>query len=205
MIIKRLELGMFASNCYVIGSESTKEGLVIDPGDEPNRILNSIKALGLDIKLILVTHGHIDHISAVNKVKEATGAEVAIHADDVGALKGGGWFLGIPRPTVPPPERLLNDGDNIDVADLHFKVLHTPGHSPGGVCFLGDGVVFTGDTLFCQSIGRSDIGEGNHRQLINSIMTRLMTLPDKTIVYPGHGPETTIGEERRSNPFLQGY
>lgn len=204
MIIKRLESGMFSSNCYIIGSESAKEGLVIDPGDEPAKILNTIKALGLNIKFILLTHSHIDHISAVNKVKEATGAEVAIHADDADALKGGGWVLGILRPTVSPPEKLLNDGDSINVADLHFKVLHTPGHSPGGVCFLTDGIVFTGDTLFCQSIGRSDLG-GNHRQLINSIMTKLMTLPDNTIVYPGHGPETTIGDERRGNPFLQGY
>ena len=208
MIIKRLEVGPFASNCYIVGSESTKEGLIIDPGDEAREILKSVKDLGLDIKIIVLTHGHIDHIGALKEVKEATGAEVAIHTDDAQSLHGGGQSLGalfgLSYEAPPSPDRLLKGGDSIDVGDLHFTVLHTPGHTPGGISLLGHGVVFAGDTLFDCSIGRTDLPRGSHRQLIDSIHAKLMTLPDDTTVYPGHGPETTIGAERLSNPFLHG-
>lgn len=188
MIFKKLEVGMYMSNCYILGSESTREGLVIDPGDQAKDILNNIESLGLNIKLILLTHGHIDHIGAVAQVKEATRAQVAIHASDSAALSR--------------PDRLLNDGDMIDLADIHLKVLHTPGHTSGSVCFLGDGIVFTGDTLFYMSVGRTDLGGGNQRLLIKSINKKLMTLPEKTVAYPGHGPETTIKREKSGNPFL---
>ena len=207
MIIKRLEVGPFASNCYIVGSESTKEGLIIDPGDEARAILKSVKDLELDIKLIVLTHGHIDHIGALKEVKEATGAETAIHADDAQFLRGGGQSLGVlfglSYEAPPPPDRLLKGGDSIDVGDLHFSVLHTPGHTPGGICLLGHDMVFTGDTLFNYGIGRTDLG-GSYSQLMNSIHTKLMVLPDNTAVYPGHGPETTIGAERQGNPFLRG-
>ena len=207
MIIKRLEVGPFASNCYIVGSESTKEGLIIDPGDEAREILKSVKDLGLDIKIIVLTHGHIDHIGALKEVKEATGAEVAIHTDDAQSLHGGGQSLGalfgLSYEAPPSPDRLLKGGDSIDVGDLHFMVLHTPGHTPGGICLLGHGMVFTGDTLFNYGIGRTDLG-GSYSQLMNSIHTKLMVLPDDTTVCPGHGPETTIGAERRGNPFLRG-
>ena len=204
MILKTLVLGPFGSNCYIVGSETTKEGMIIDPGDEAKVILKNVKDLGLDIKIIVLTHGHIDHIGALKETKEATGAEVAIHTDDVKSLQDRslGAQFGLSYPPPPPPDRLLNDGDSIEVGDLHFSVLHTPGHTPGGICLLGEGVVFTGDTLFNYGIGRYDLPGSNGTQLMDSIHTRLMVLPDDTIVYPGHSYETTIGNERRGNPFL---
>jgi hydroxyacylglutathione hydrolase len=205
VIIKALVLGLFGSNCYIVGSESTKEGMIIDPGAEPEVILQSVKDLGLDIKIIVLTHGHIDHVSALKKVKEATGAEVAVHTDDAQSIQDPslGARFGFPYLVPPPPDLLLNDGDIIEVGDLRFSVIHTPGHTPGGICLSGEGVVFTGDTLFNYGIGRYDLPGSNGAQLMNSIHTRLMALPDETIVYPGHSYETTIGNERRGNPFLQ--
>ncbi len=205
MIVKRLVVGPIASNCYIVGSESTKEGMIIDPGAEAEEILKSVKDLELDIKFAVLTHGHIDHISALMEVQEATGAEVCIHANDAKYL--------IQRPLItdfgsfpdsPHPDRLFDGEESIDFGDLHFLVLHTPGHTPGGICLLGQGVVFTGDTLFNYGIGRTDFSGGNYNQLMNSIHTKLMILPDNTIVYPGHGLDTTIGGERRGNTFLHG-
>ncbi len=206
MLLKKLVVGSFASNCYMVGSELTKEGMIIDPGDEAKEILKNIKDLELDIRSIVVTHGHIDHIGALKEIKEATGAEVAIHGDDANSFQGHSLsnVFGLSYPPPPPPDRLLKDGERLDIGDLHFSVLHTPGHSPGGICLLGQGAVFSGDTLFNNGIGRYDLPNGNYRQLMDSIHNKLMTLPDNTIVYPGHGPETTIGTERQANPFLQG-
>jgi len=207
VIIKRLEVGPFVSNCYIVGSGSTKEGLIIDPGDEAEEILKSVDDLGLDIKCIVLTHGHIDHIGALKEVKEAIGAEVAIHTDDAQSLHGEGRSLGalfgLSYQAPPSPDRFLKGGDSIDVGDLHFSVLHTPGHTPGGICLLGHDVVFTGDTLFNYGIGRTDLPRGSYSQLMDSIHNQLMMLPDNIAVYPGHGPETTIGAERRGNPFLR--
>jgi hydroxyacylglutathione hydrolase len=206
VIFRRLVVGPFASNCYIVGSESSKEGMIIDPGADAGKILAGVRDLGLDIKTILITHGHIDHVSALKEVKEATGAETLIHADDARALQDGrqAMMLGASYP-VSPPDRLLKDGDSVDVGELHFTVLHTPGHSPGGICLAGEGVVFSGDTLFNFGIGRYDFPGSSGTQLMESIRTKLMTLPDDTAVYPGHGPDTTIGTERRGNPFLRGY
>jgi glyoxylase-like metal-dependent hydrolase (beta-lactamase superfamily II) len=182
--------------------------MIIDPGDEAGGILKSVQDLELGIKLIVLTHGHLDHIGALKEVKEATGAEVAIHSDDAKPLQGHyqslGAMFGLSYPAPSPPDRLLEDGDSLDIGDLQFAVLHTPGHSPGGICLSGQGVVFTGDTLFNQGIGRTDLPGGDYDQLMNSIHTRLMTLPDSTSVYPGHGPQSTIGAERQGNPFLSG-
>jgi hydroxyacylglutathione hydrolase len=207
MIIRKVVVGQFATNCYIIGSEPNKEGVIIDPGDEAEEILKNVKDLGLDIKLIILTHGHGDHSGALKEVKDATGAEVAIHADDAKSLQE--WSLGrklglFHLPPPPAADRLLKGGDSIDIGDLHLLVLHTPGHTPGGICLLGEGVVFSGDTLFNYSIGRYDFPESSGDHLMDSIHTKLMVLPDNTVVYPGHGPETTIGNERRSNPFLHG-
>ena len=206
MIVKKLEVGPFASNCYIVGSEANKEGVIIDPGADAEEILKNVKKLGLNTKLIVLTHGHIDHVGALKEVKDATGAEVAIHTDEAESLqeRSLATLFGLSYPTPPPPDRLLKGGDSIDIGDLHLLVLHTPGHSPGGICLLGEGVVFSGDTLFNFGIGRYDLPGGSGSQLMNSIHTKLMILPDNTIVYPGHGPATTIGTERRGNPFLRG-
>ena len=206
MVLKKLELGPFATNCYIVGSGSDKAGMIIDPGDEAKQILKGVRDLKLDIKLIVLTHGHFDHIVALKEVKEATRAEVAIHADDAYFLQERplSATFGFSYPDTPSPDRLLKGGDSIDIGDLHFLVLHTPGHSRGGICLLGQGVVFSGDTLFNYGIGRTDFPGGSYNQLMNSIHTKLMVLPDDTTVYPGHGPDTTIGAERRGNPFLRG-
>lgn len=202
MIIERLELGPYGTNCYLVAAESGKEGLIIDPGAEAGRILKRVKDLGLLIKLIVLTHGHIDHIGALGETKEATGAEIAIHSDDAGSLQGRNPFH--PFLQAPPaPDRLLKGGDSIDIGGLHLLVLHTPGHTPGGICLLGEGVVFSGDTLFNLGIGRTDMPGGSYSQLLNGIHTKLMVLPDNTTVYPGHGPETTVGNERQRNSFLR--
>jgi hydroxyacylglutathione hydrolase len=207
MILEALTLGFVASNCYIVGSESTKRGMIIDPGAEAKVILKAVKDLGLTIPLIVATHTHFDHVGAVKSVKDATGAEFALHeSEGEGGLGAFGRVLasvtGGSSGPLPKPERLLKDGDTIDIDDLHFIVLHTPGHSPGSISLVGHGVVFSGDTLFNFGIGRTDFPGCSHRQLINSIQDKLMALPDNTIVYPGHGPETTIGAERRMNPFL---
>jgi glyoxylase-like metal-dependent hydrolase (beta-lactamase superfamily II) len=207
VIIERLEVGPFASNCYIVGAETSHEGIIIDPGAEANLILKRVKDLGLTVKLIVLTHSHMDHIGAVKEIKEATKAELAVHSADARALQSRspmGMLYRLSLQAAPPPDRLLKGGDSVEVAGLRLLVLHTPGHSPGGICLLGEGVVFTGDTLFNFGIGRFDMPGGSGQQLMDSIHTKLMILPDNTRVYPGHGPETTIGTERQWNPFLQG-
>ncbi len=205
MILKKLELGMFVANCYIVGDESSKEGMIIDPGAEANGILSSVEELELDIKFIVLTHGHIDHVGALAGVKEATGAEVAIHANDVLFLQGNplGQASSPSPQALPSPDVLLKEGDTIDIGKLHFRVLHTPGHTPGGISLLEEGIVFTGDTLFNFGIGRTDFPNASYDEELNSIRTKLMTLPDNTIVCPGHGPDTTIGTEREWNTFLK--
>ena len=206
MILERLEVMPFASNCYIIGNESSKEGMIIDPGAEAERILSQIEDLGLEIKLIVLTHGHMDHVSAVKEVKDETGAEVAIHAEDAELLQARnplGMVMRLSLQAPPPPDRLLQGGDSLDVGDLHFLVLHTPGHTRGGICLLGEGVVFTGDTLFNFGIGRTDTAGGSYDQIMNSIHTKLMVLPGNTVVYPGHGPQTTVATESERNHFLR--
>jgi len=204
MLVKSLVVGPLASNCYIVGDEATKEGIIIDPADEAERIMQSVEGLGLKIKFIVLTHGHPDHIAALNEIREATGVEIMVHTNDSEYHRQGALALlfGFQCPTLPPPDRLLNDGDSIDVGNLHFEVIHTPGHTPGGICLYGHGVLFSGDTLFNYGIGRFDLPGGDYAQLITSLQSKLMALPDDTIVYPGHGPETTIGAERKGNPFL---
>ena len=206
MIIQKLVVGPIASNCYIVGSEQTKEGIIIDPGAEAEAILDTVRELGLEIKAIVLTHGHMDHFEALGKVKKVTGASVAIHSDDMPFLENQPCcsMANFGTPQQFSVDRLLKDGDSIDCGDLHFLVIHTPGHSPGGICLLGHEVLFSGDTLFNFGIGRYDVTGGNYNQLMDSIHTKLMVLPDDTAVHPGHGPSTNIGIERRGNPFLQG-
>ncbi len=207
MIVDKLVVGSFAANCYIVGSSSTKNGMIIDPGAEAANILRRVEQLGLSISLIVITHAHVDHVGAVREVKERTGARFAIHEAEKGLVFASPvrvlTTLGIsPVKSPPQPDTLLKDGDTIDIDDLHFEVLHTPGHSSGGMCLLGHGLVFTGDTLFNSGIGRTDFPGCSHERLLKSIHEKLMVLPDDTVVYPGHGPPTTIGDERRGNPFL---
>ncbi|MBI2850656.1 MAG: MBL fold metallo-hydrolase [Chloroflexi bacterium] len=207
MKLERLFLGAYVANCYVVWDEANQEAMIIDPGAGASEILKWLAEQGLKVKLIVLTHRHPDHIGAVKELKDATGAELAIHADDAPRPRGdrppslSPSFGGQPLPT---PDRLLKDDDTIKVGSVRLKVIHTPGHTQGGICLLLDGILLSGDTLFNGSVGRSDMPGGNGQQLIDAIMTKLMTLPDDTLVLPGHGPETTIGAERENNPFLRG-
>jgi glyoxylase-like metal-dependent hydrolase (beta-lactamase superfamily II) len=190
-----------------VGPEAGKHGLIIDPGAEGKQILRAVNDSGLRISIIVITHAHIDHVGALAAVKEGTGAKFAIHEAEAAASLGmfsrmlssmtGGSFS-----QPPKPDRLLKDGDTIDVDGLSFTVLHSPGHSPGGISLYGNGILFSGDTLFNYGIGRTDFPGGSYEQIMDSIKNKLLKLPENTMVYPGHGPATTIGEEKRGNPFL---
>jgi glyoxylase-like metal-dependent hydrolase (beta-lactamase superfamily II) len=205
IFIDTIPVGEIETNCYLIGDG--KEAILIDPGEEAERIESLIKKRGVKIGRILLTHGHMDHIGAVSPLKKLTGAPVLIHSKDAIMLTDPKANLSgaFGNPFVADAaDGFLEDGDEIMAGDLILKVIYTPGHTPGGVSLYGAnaGVVFTGDALFAGSIGRTDFPRSNYQMLINSIKQRLFVLPDKTIVYPGHGPQTTIGEEKSSNPWL---
>jgi hydroxyacylglutathione hydrolase len=203
MILEMLTVGPFETNCYIVG-DNNLQGMVIDPGDDAPGIMARIRARKLEIKEIILTHGHMDHAGALAAVQKATGATVAVHQADLSQLKDGSFaaIFGLNYPSPPDANVSLADGQEIKAGDIKFPVLHTPGHSQGGVCLLGEDVVFTGDTLFNSGIGRTDLPGGNYQQLLRSIKTKLLTLDDSIKVYPGHGLPTTIGQERKNNPFL---
>jgi glyoxylase-like metal-dependent hydrolase (beta-lactamase superfamily II) len=206
LIIKRLVVGSLSANCYVIGNAGTQEGMVIDPGGNPEKILEAITDSGFNIQTIVLTHGHSDHIAALFDIQDRTGADVAIHIDDADFLEGRGAhssMFGISYKTPENPDRLLREGDIIEMGKTRFVVIHTPGHTPGSICLLTDNKVFTGDTLFYRGIGTTLMPGSSRQQLINSIQTRLMVLPDDFRIYPGHGRETTIGHERTNNPYIR--
>lgn len=208
MIIVPLVVGgAMQENAYIVGSEETRECIVIDPGAEADLILEEVENLGLTVKYILNTHGHGDHIGGVAGVKEATGAIYGIHEADVELLtRDSQWMKLMVRDSqeAPEPDIYVKDGDVFTVGDLELTAIETPGHTQGGVCYYTEGVVFTGDTLFQGSVGRFDTPEGDGRQLVLGIFTKIMTLPADTKVYPGHGPDTTIAREKLTNPFLSG-
>jgi glyoxylase-like metal-dependent hydrolase (beta-lactamase superfamily II) len=205
MIVEQIVVGPLASNCYIVADEDVPEGIVIDPGDEAEAILERVDELGIRVIYIFLTHSHSDHIAAAVQVKEATGAKMTLHRDDVSGLNDRtlSFFMGISPGELIKTDWPLKGWETIKLGALIFSVLHTPGHSPGGACLLGEGILFSGDTLFYRGIGRADLPGGDYTKLMESIHTRLLILPDETVVYPGHGPQTTIGDERRSNPFLQ--
>jgi hydroxyacylglutathione hydrolase len=194
------------ANCYILGCENTKEAVVIDPGDDGDQILMALAKSALKVKYLINTHGHFDHVGANKAMKEATNAEIGIHPDDAPMLmelsKSASMF-GLSAENSPPADILLNHGDQVSFGDITLEVIHTPGHSKGGICLYTKGYLFAGDTLFKSSIGRTDLPGGNYDTLIASIRTKLFGLPDDTIVYTGHGPETSIGDEKRMNPFLR--
>lgn len=206
MKIIALTVGAMGTNCYIAYDEDTREAVIIDPGAEGKRIIDQVERNNLKVKYIVNTHGHGDHIMANKYVKEATGAELLIHEEDAPMLTNArlnfSAFMG-QGVSEPAADRFLKEGDVLSLGQAALKVLHTPGHSRGGICLAGEGVVFCGDTLFQLSIGRTDFAGGSFPELINSIKTKLLPLGDSTVVYPGHGPETTIGAEKRGNPFLE--
>jgi glyoxylase-like metal-dependent hydrolase (beta-lactamase superfamily II) len=207
MILEGFPTGPFQGNCFIVGCEATKEAMIVDPGDDAANILAALEQKGLTAKLIVLTHEHIDHISAVEAVRQATKAPVAMHpvAYEYTAYqsKMAMLWLGRPLPRMNEPEMWLEEGQEIGVGSLKFQVLFCPGHSAGHVCLYGEGVLFSGDVLFQLSIGRFDLPGGDGLQLFRSIRDKLFTLPDETLVLPGHGPTTTIGQEKEHNPFLK--
>jgi glyoxylase-like metal-dependent hydrolase (beta-lactamase superfamily II) len=206
VIIEKLAVGPIMANCFVIGCEATREGAVIDPGAEAERIMDVVRAADLKITRIINTHGHFDHVGANRRIKAATDAELIIHPLDAPMLdkldQMAGAF-GMSVENSPPPDRTVEEGEQIAVGELTLAVLHTPGHTPGGISLHSDGHVFVGDTLFQGSIGRTDFPGGDYDTIIRSIREKLFKLGDQVVVYTGHGPETVIGQEKQFNPFAR--
>jgi hydroxyacylglutathione hydrolase len=206
IMVRGIVVGVFAENAWVIGNRRTGEAIAIDPGDQPEEILAMARDMGVTIKLIANSHAHIDHILGVRGVQSATGSKFLLHQGDLeiarNAAGTAAGFLG--RPVDPPPEPDAHpaDGDEIDVDGVKLKVIHTPGHTPGSLSFYTEGMLFSGDTLFQGSIGRTDLPGGDYDEEMSSIIDKLLTLPDDTVVLPGHMRETRIGFERQANPFV---
>jgi glyoxylase-like metal-dependent hydrolase (beta-lactamase superfamily II) len=206
VIIRQLTLGPIQANCYLLGCEKTGRAAVIDPGDEADKILLALAKSSLTATHIINTHGHFDHVGANRAIKAATGAKLLIHQLDAPMLShlyasAAAW--GLRAENSPPPDEMLTDGATITFGNITLQVLHTPGHTPGGIALFNDNSVFVGDTLFAGSIGRTDFPGGDYATLIASIQNKLFTLPDHVTVYPGHMGTTTIGREKRENPFCR--
>ena len=203
MIVRRLAVGPLEANCFLIGDEDSRKAMVIDPGDEPDRIMAAVKDGNLSLEYIVCTHAHFDHVGAVPDIKDETGAKIVIHKDELEIYQGArdmAAFWGYDISPLPEPDMLVEDGDEIRLGALSFRVLHTPGHSPGGMCLFGAGAVVTGDTLFAGAVGRTDFHGGDINKLKGSFK-RLLSLPPETEVLAGHGPNSTIGRERSENVF----
>jgi hydroxyacylglutathione hydrolase len=212
LIVEAFTVGLLMANCYVVGCEKSERAVIIDPGfgsKESKRIFERVSERGLEIECVVNTHGHIDHTCGNGLVKEKMSVPLLIHKGDATMLTDSRINLsegvGMTNWASPPADRLLEEGDVIDVGELSFKVIHTPGHSRGSISILGEDVVFTGDTLFAGSIGRTDFPGSSTEMIIHSIRNKLMKLPDDMKVYPGHGPSSTIGQEKRSNPFVRNF
>lgn len=202
-----LTTGAFQENGFIVADDASREAVVVDPGEDAEMFLERIEADGLTLRAVWLTHAHLDHILGVATVVDRTGVPVYLHPADRAlydaAANQGAWF-GIPVDAPPPPQYELQAGDVLSIGRYRFAVRHVPGHSPGSVAFIGHGTAFVGDALFAGSVGRVDLPGGDAATLLASIRRELMVLPDETIVYSGHGPETTVGRERSSNPFLTG-
>lgn len=203
---RHVVVGLFEENCWIVGSRRTREAICIDPGAEPEEILALARDMGVQIKLITNSHAHIDHILGVRGVQEATGAKFLLHPGDLEIARNAGqhaaMMLGHAVEAPPEPDAALADGDSVDVDGVKLSVIHTPGHTQGSVSYYTEGMLFSGDTLFRGSIGRTDLQGGNYAQEMASIVDRLLSLPDDTVVLPGHMEETRIGHERQTNPFV---
>ncbi|HHU48277.1 MAG: MBL fold metallo-hydrolase [Caldicoprobacterales bacterium] len=202
-----LIVGALGVNCYIPYCEQTRQCALIDPGDRADRILGLIQRNNLKPKYILLTHGHFDHIGAVNELREQTGAQVGVHPEDLAMLtdpmKNLSSLAGV-EPIKVSADIMVEDGMTLQVGNIRLKAIHTPGHTRGGLCYLAEGVLFTGDTLFAGSVGRTDLPGGSHHTLIKSIRQKLFILEDDLTVFPGHGPISSLRQERISNPYLQG-
>jgi len=202
--VHTLVVGRLQTNCYILASKG--EALVVDPGDEAPRVVRYVNDLKAKLKTIVATHAHFDHVLGVTELKTQTGAPFLIHKDDLETLEAMQervrMFFGLKVPAPPKVDSFLKEGASLEFGDETLRVLHTPGHSPGSISLVGDGYVMTGDALFNQSIGRTDLPGGDFDTLINSIKSKLFGLQDDTMVYPGHGPETSIGDEKLANPFV---
>lgn len=207
MLLNTVVVTEFMTNCYIVGDDSTREAVVIDPGGEAEKILREVEKMGVTVTAVVNTHAHVDHIGALRDVKDALGVSVMLHPGELPVLKSASRMarlFGVTIDDPPEPDRLLKEGDEIAVGGMSLKVLETPGHSPGGISLVtSDGkVCFAGDSLFAGSIGRTDLPGGDYNTLIQSIKSKLIPLGDDVKVFTGHGPATTIGTERRYNPFL---
>jgi glyoxylase-like metal-dependent hydrolase (beta-lactamase superfamily II) len=199
-------VGPLQSNSYLVSDESSRRAVVIDPGMDSEAVLDVVRRQQLRVESIVITHGHFDHVFSGALFKEHTGAEVVMHPDDLPLLADvpqTARFFGIKAPIPPNPDRLVREGDSVAVGELSLRVVETPGHTPGSISLCLDDAVFVGDTLFAGSVGRTDLTGGSLEVLLRSIHVKLLALADRTVVYPGHGPATSIGVERRDNPFLQ--
>jgi hydroxyacylglutathione hydrolase len=198
-------VGALETNCYLVYCEETRACAVIDPGADPEKIISAIADLELKPVIVLNTHGHVDHIGGNSDIVRKYGVHLAMHAADTGMLQVSDYIelsLLLGARNSPPPDRLLAEGDEIAVGRITLRVMHIPGHTAGSVGFVAAGVLFSGDTLFCGGVGRTDLPGGSWKDLERSIRERILTLPEETIVLPGHGPWTTVEQERSSNPFL---
>lgn len=205
MIIKPLTVSMFGTNCYIVACPQTKEAVIIDPGADGKGIIDTVRSLQFDIKYVLNTHGHIDHIGANGSLKAEYKVPILLHERDLKIYNNPGFGLGLVLKKQPQPDRYISDGDVIEFGSESLTVIETPGHSPGGVCFYSESLLFCGDTIFAGSIGRTDLSGGSFEILMKSIYEKLLPLPADTVVYPGHGPSTSVGEETSSNPFIVNY
>jgi hydroxyacylglutathione hydrolase len=206
MDYERVVVGALETNCYLVYCKQTMDCAVVDPGAEPEKIVHVIEQKGLRPSVLINTHGHVDHVGANQDIKEKYDIPLCIHSLDRSLLRNilnstMGFFMGAKK--SPPPDRFIEEGEEIHIGNSRLKVIHTPGHSPGSVSLSGDGFLLSGDVLFCGGVGRTDLPGGSWAELEKSIKNKIYSFPDDTLILPGHGPLTTIGQEKKSNPFVR--